>query len=122
MNHRLFVTFYPNYTEINDIILDVKSRKNEGKILILDSLDTNEYVVTYNSSFNQNYFNTVSVHRKMTTKTIYSINGLNELIKSLNNGILNKNYEINWPDYENCVITLRHNELSLIKTKLVGMY
>lgn len=38
--------------------------------------------------------NIIRVHRKKQTNSIYTINAMNELIKTLNNGELDKNFQI----------------------------
>jgi hypothetical protein len=40
--------------------------------------------------------NTILLHRKKETNSLYTINALNTLIKSLNNGFLDKNYMVDW--------------------------
>lgn len=47
---------------------------------------------------------TISINKKKQTTTFYTINALNSLIKSLNNGILDKEFRINWNDYQNTLI------------------
>lgn len=47
---------------------------------------------------------TISINKKKQTTTFYTINALNLLIKSLNSGILNTDYRVNWSDYENTLI------------------
>lgn len=47
---------------------------------------------------------TISINCKKETTTFYSINGLNAIIRLMNNGILDKTYVINWSDYINCLI------------------
>ena len=81
-----------------------------GKVYLLKNQDNvNELLLTYNinaDNINTNSFypNTISVHRKKDSNTLYTINSLNELIKKLNNGVLDTNYVVNWKDYENCVL------------------
>jgi hypothetical protein len=62
---------------------------------------------------------TISLHRKKSTNTLYTINALNLLIESLNNGKLDKNFPIPWEDYSNTVMVVAYNELKLIHTKLI---
>jgi len=38
--------------------------------------------------------NTISLHRKKITNTLYTINALNELIKTINNGVLDTKYQV----------------------------
>ena len=62
--------------------------------------------------------NTILVHRKKQTNTLYTINALNELIKSLNNGILDKKFLINWNDYQNCILLIQTEGFNKIDTKI----
>ena len=48
--------------------------------------------------------NTILLHRKKESNTLYTINALNTLIMSLNNGVLDKNFIVNWQDYKNCIL------------------
>jgi len=62
--------------------------------------------------------NTILVHRKKQTNTLYTINALNELIKSLNNGILDKRFPIEWNDYKNCILLIQADGFNKIDTKV----
>ena len=44
---------------------------------------------------------TISLHRKKNTNTLYTINALNDLIRELNAGKLDKTYPIKWENYKN---------------------
>jgi hypothetical protein len=48
--------------------------------------------------------NTILLHRKKESNTLYTINALNTLIKDLNGGILDKSFVVNWNDYKNCIL------------------
>jgi hypothetical protein len=65
-----------------------------NKIFVLYVESTNEYVCTYNvDSFNMSdtiLDNTILLHRKKESNTLYTINALNDLIRSLNEGKLDK--------------------------------
>lgn len=54
------------------------------------------------------------VHRKISTDTVYTINGLNRLIMANNNGVLDKTYKIDWTLYNNKFITVRNETLTQI--------
>jgi hypothetical protein len=82
---------------------------------------TNEYVVTYNvdqGNINDIPENTILVHRKKETNTLYTINALNELIKSLNRGVVDINYRVDWQHYKNSILLTQHNELKQLNTKV----
>ncbi len=57
-------------------------------------------ICVYNVTTNERRLkDTISINRKKESNTFYSINALNSLIKSSNNGILDKNYRVNWSEY-----------------------
>jgi hypothetical protein len=96
-----------------------------GKVYLLQNKDNvNEILLTYNInvdniSVKSFYPNTISVHRKKDSNTLYTINSLNELIKQLNNGILDTKYSVDWRNYENSVLlTDPVTDIKLIPTKL----
>jgi hypothetical protein len=62
--------------------------------------------------------NTILLHRKKESNTLYTINALNALIKSLNNGILDTNFRITWLDYKNSILLIQSNDLNIIQTKI----
>jgi hypothetical protein len=62
--------------------------------------------------------NTILLHRKKESNTLYTINALNALIKSLNNGVLDTNYRITWLDYKNSILLIQNNDLNIIQTKI----
>ena len=121
MNNRLYCTFVePN--EINEISKKIQSSYKVlfDKIFVLESLDGEKVMLTYNVDLgNSNgefaIGNTILVHRKKQTNTLYTINALNELIKSLNNGVLDKSYSINWDDYKNCILLVQADGYKKIK-------
>ena len=48
--------------------------------------------------------NTISIHRKKETNTLYTVNALNEVIRKVNNGVLDKTYQLDWSHYQNSFI------------------
>ena len=92
------------------------------KIFVLESQDSDEYLCTYNievqSSSTKILPNTILLHRKKETNTLYTINSLNLLIKSLNEGVLDTSYRINWQDYSNTVLLTQGSELKTLGTKI----
>ena len=81
-----------------------------------------QLVCTYNvDSVNVGNFleKTISLHRKKQTNTLYTINALNCIIKDLNNGVLDKNFEIPWENYTNSLLlTTDDNQLNHIRTHI----
>ena len=58
------------------------------------------------------------VHRKRETNTLYTINALNRLIQSLNGGMLDKNYMLNWEDYKNGVLLTHDDSFKFMRTTI----
>lgn len=125
LNNKLFCTF----TSVDglDILVEDISRSYTimyNKMFVLFVKSTNEYVVTYNvDQGNINYIpeNTILVHRKKESNTLYTINALNELIKKLNEGVVDTNYKVNWQHYRNCILLTQHNELKQLNTKIYSI-
>ena len=122
MNNKLFCTFASEDT-LEDVLAQVKEKYNiiYNKIFVLYSKSQDEYICTYNVDFgNVSSFleNTILVHRKKESNTLYTINALNTLINQLNGGVLDTSYRINWPDYRNCILLTKGPELKRINTKL----
>ena len=76
--------------------------------------ENSELACTYNiesGNLSDLLDNTISIHRNKTTNTLYTINGLNFLIRSLNNNILDKSLKITWEDYNNKAILVTDGQL-----------
>ena len=62
--------------------------------------------------------NTISIHRKKESNTIYTINALNILIASKNNGIQDKSYILDWDNYKNSIILTNSTDVRIVSTQL----
>ena len=122
LNNKLFCTF-TTLNELDNLVADLTSRYTimYNKMFVLQIKNNDEYVITYNveqgnvSSIPEN---TILVHRKKDTNTLYTINALNELIKSLNGGVVDPRYRIDWQHYKNTILLTQQNELKELKTKI----
>lgn len=107
--NKLFCTF-TSPAELEDTVAAINRRYSIlfNKIFILESPQSDELMCTYNidagNMTSSPMSNTILLHRKKESNTLYTINALNTLIMSLNGGILDKNFIINWPDYKNCIL------------------
>ena len=122
VQNKLFCTFVP-LNEVDSFIKDISSEYTilYNKIFILHIKSNDEYVCTYNvdqPNINNIPENTILVHRKKETNTLYTINALNELIKSLNEGIVDTNFRINWQHYKNTILLTQQGDLKLLRTKI----
>jgi len=122
MNNRLFCTF-TTLDELDTLVEQLSSRYiiMYNKMFALQVKSNNEYVVTYNvdqGNVNDIPENTILVHRKKESNTLYTINALNELIKKLNNGVVDTKFPISWQHYRNCILLTQHNEIKQLNTKI----
>jgi len=121
--NRLFCTFLTTADEAEEFVSNsLRANKIHSKAYLLESLDSPEYLVTYNVNSDFDYTSTVMLHRKHNYNTLYSINALNLLIRELNGGVLDTHYVIDWEQYRNTVMLSSENKLRLLKTKLVKIF
>jgi len=122
--NKLFATFSKK-EDIEETIDTIKSRYTilYNKIFILESKDSDELICTYNIdpgnlSMTTVLPNTILVHRKKESNSLYTINALNTLIKSLNNGYADPNYRVNWNDYRNTILLTNGPDLRKLETTI----
>ena len=122
LNNKLFCTFIT--LEDLDSLVNSLTRSYTimyDKIFVLEVKDNNEYVLTYNiemANIAHIPENTILVHRKKESNTLYTINALNELIKKLNGGVVDTRFQIDWQHYKNTILLTQQNELRQLKTKI----
>lgn len=123
LKNKLFCTFSTK----DKLEETLQTIKNEyvimyGKIFVLESAESDEFLCTYNIEVQEGNTrvlpNTILLHRKKETNTLYTINSLNLLIKSLNEGILDTSYRVEWQDYKNTVLLSQGDELKKLSTKI----
>ncbi len=122
--NKLFCTF-THKDSLDDTIHRISSMYSVlfSKIFVLEIADSFEFVCTYNiESENTDRSKvlpgTILMHRRKETDTLYTINSLNLLIASLNNGVVDKTYKINWSDYRNSILLTRSGKFTKLDTKV----
>jgi hypothetical protein len=86
VNNKLFCTFIARGGGSNAFINDISSQYTilYNKVFVLEIKNSGEFVCTYNvdqPNINEVPQDTILVHRKKESNTLYTINALNELIK-----------------------------------------
>ena len=122
LNNKLFATF-TGLDTLDELIVSLSSTYTimYNKMFILYVKSTDEYVVTYNveqTNVSGIPVNTILVHRKKESNTLYTINALNDLIKKLNGGVVDPTFRVDWQHYRNCILLTNHNELKQLNTKV----
>jgi len=100
-----------NYTLINPnvFILENKSRIEEAFVT---------FNVEKGSTAIQSEWKTILVHRKKQSNTIYTINALNEVVKSKTGGQIDNSFIIDWEEFRNCILTTSNYGYKKIPTKV----
>jgi len=122
LNNKLFCTF-TTLGELDELLERITSTYKimYNKIFVLHIKSNDEYVCTYNidqGNISGLPENTIMVHRKKDSNTLYTINALNELIKKLNGGVVDTKFPIDWQHYRNTILLTQHDELKQLKTKI----
>jgi hypothetical protein len=125
MTNKLYCTFVKAEeieNNINYLINDYHILYN--KIFVLESKnpDYDKFILTYNIdniNLKEDVFfkNTINVHRKKETNTLYTINAIN-IISIQKLGRIDTNFRVNWDDYKNCLLLSKDNQLVTIPTYL----
>ena len=121
--NKLFATF-SSKDKLEETLQTIKETYSilYGKIFVLESPDTEEVLCTYNidpvNSSSRILPNTILLHRKKETNTLYTINALNILVKELNGGVADSSYKVEWPDFKNTVLLTQGTELRKLQTKI----
>ena len=93
-----------------------------NKVFILKNTgDVRELMCTYNIDANENIKtlqDTISLHRKKQTNTLYTINALNGCIKIVNNGVLDTTYQLDWENYRDSILLTNDTGLRRIDTEV----
>ena len=122
MNNKLYCTFLQDegVDEVVDRILEEHDILF-NKIFVLVALDDDKTMLTYNIDgpvYNLQLPNTILVHRKKQTNTLYTINALNEVIRYLNNGVLDTTYQVDWTRFRNSLLLTRPGGFKKVRTRL----
>ena len=124
MKTQLLCTFAKknNLNEIIDIIISCNNVLFDKIYVFENAQEPANLICTYNVEFENDFMegipNTISLHRKKHTNTLYTINALNQIIVQLNNGVLDKRFPVPWKDYRNCILLYNDDKLVEIKTKI----
>jgi hypothetical protein len=99
--------------------------------LLQDKSNKHKKILTYNVMKRENMVfsdiitNTISLHRKKETNTLYTLNALNEVVRSQNLGEISKDFSVDWESYRNTLLITYHDEsknasvLKIINTNLI---
>lgn len=100
-----------NYELVNPNIFVLESKISDTELFITFNIEKGTAPI-------DSKWKTILVHRKKQSNTIYTINALNEVIKSKTGGALDNSYMLDWDEYRNCIITTSNYGYKKIPTKV----
>ena len=124
MRTQLLCTFTrkSKLNEIIDIIVSCNDILYDKIYIFENKDDSNQLICTYNvefiDNFEENIIDTISLHRKKQSNTLYTINALNEVIREKNGGVLDKSYMVDWNEFSNTLLLTNEMGLQKIPTKI----
>ena len=124
MKTQLLCTFTskPRLNDTLDIIIGCNEVLYEKVYVFQNEKDLGQLICTYNVEYKYDYeesiIDTISLHRKKQSNTLYTINALNEVIREKNGGVLDKSYMVDWDEFENTLLLTNESGLSKIPTKI----
>ena len=124
MRTQLLCTFTTKQklNEVVDIVVTCNDVLYE-KIYVFQNInELNQLICTYNvehqPDYQENIIDTISLHRKKQSNTLYTINVLNEVIREKNDGVLDKSYMVDWNEFSNTLLLTNEIGLQKIPTKI----
>ena len=120
--NKLFYTFVRR-RELEDTVERITTTYPilHNKIFVLSITDRRDLAVTYTPDTTERLSiseDTILVHRKKETNTLYTINAMNIIIKMNNNGVLDKTHQVDWELYKNSILLSNDDELNKLPTKV----
>ena len=126
MKTQLLCTFSTK-SQLDTTVEKIKNAYNIAfkKIYVFQNEEkVKELICTYNVDLEQGSVdynaveNTISLHRKKHSNTLYTINALNECIKNLNNGVLDPIFVVPWENFKNTLLVTNAEGLNRISTRI----
>ena len=124
MKTQLLCTFtrQSRLNETVDIIISCNEILYDKIYIFQNQDDLTQLICTYNielvDNYEENLENTISLHRKKQSNTLYTINALNQVIRSKNNGILDKRFNVDWSEFQNTLLLTNEAGLNVVPTKI----
>ena len=90
--------------------------------VLQNKADLDKLYITYNinTEFNppQPLRDTILIHRKKESNTLYTINALNQAIREETGGILDKEFILDWQKFRNSILLTNTDGIRKVKTRI----
>lgn len=125
-NRQLLCTFSnsKDFKKVSDDIKAFYEVYSNRIFAFTNAKNPKEVYLTYNVLNMQKnapkFPNTIPIHRKKQTNTLYTLNAMNRLIEE-ENGRVDSTYVVNWNLYENSLIITGDISIRIIPLKISGV-
>lgn len=110
------------YKNTIENIISLYTVYNKCFFLFSNDKEKNEIFITYNVVSGVGSFpkfpNTISIHRKKQTNTLYTLNAMNQIIRDENDGVFDKTFQVNWELYKDSLIITNDDFIRVISIKI----
>jgi hypothetical protein len=113
-----------NYQESVSELISQYNLVDRKVFIFVNEKNLRETFLTFNVIKNDQsikYKGVISVHRKKQTNTIYTLNAMNKLIADENNGTFDRNFQLNWGLYTDCLILTNDVGVKIVPLKLFSI-
>ena len=100
------------YKVVFDKIFVLKNVENPKELMCTYNIDVSGGMPTSMLE------NTISLHRKKETNTLYTINALNFVIALMNDGVVDKTFPMKWENYRNTMLLTSEAGLKQVHTEI----
>lgn len=123
-NNRQLLCTFSNIKDFRTVAEEIKrfyEVYSNRVFAFINVKNPNEIYLTYNvlnmKKNSPKFPNTILIHRKKQTNTLYTLNAMNRLIEE-ENGHADKTYMVNWKLYENSLIITGDVSIRIISLKI----
>ena len=127
MTQKQLLCTFSNSIQYTDALKEIPRQYKliDNKIFIFaNENNLRELYLTFNvekNDLNNRFKGTISIHRKKQTNTLYTLNAMNKLIADENNGVYDKNFQLSWELYKNCIILTDKIGVKIVPLKLFSI-
>ena len=107
----LLETIHGTYRLVYNYIYVLQNKTNLDELFVTYNIDASYHP-------DQPLTNTILVHRKKESNTLYTINALNELVKEENDGVADKHFMVEWNKFRNSIIVTNTMGTKKIPTRI----
>lgn len=97
---------------------------NSNRFFVFTNVESpKEVFITYNIVTEGRDFpkfpNTISIHRKKQTNTLYTLNAMNQIIRNANGGVFDRSLSVDWTQYANALIITGSPKIRVIRIDIL---